>query len=91
MKTNVLDLLDYLSRTGVEMGAMCVYKQDTAPEFGATLQRDLGVIGSKGNEGVKRGLYLYSDVFDNDADLLMMADEIYNHENENCKILYFAI
>lgn len=52
----------------------------------------IGVIGEKSNEKVKKGMYLYSDAFDNDAELMNMADEIYNHENgDNTKILYFEI
>ena len=92
MRTDILDLLDYLSRTGVEMNAMQIATEDSNVEFGGTLKNFIGVIGKKANEKVKKGMYLFSDSFDNDAELMNMADEIYNHENgDNTKILYFEI
>lgn len=92
MRTDILELLDYLSRTGVDMTAMQIATEDSDTGFGGTLKNFIGVIGKKPNEKVKKGVYLYSDAFDNDAELMNMADEIYNHENgDNTKILYFEI
>jgi hypothetical protein len=92
MRTNILELLDCLSRTGVDMTAMQITTEDSDVEFGGTLKNFIGVIGEKSNEKVRKGMYLYSDAFDNDAELMNMADEIYNHENgDNTKILYFEI
>ena len=87
MKANIFDLLDYLSRTGADMCSMNIVKKDGY----ATLKEYTGVVGKHSDECVKKGMYLYSDAFDNDAELLSMADAIYNHEIENIKILYFAI
>ena len=91
MKVDILELLDYLSRTGVEMNQMNIIKEDADEVFGVSLNNYTGVVGNDANEPVKRGMYLYSDAFDNDAELLNMADRIYNHENESTKILYFAV
>ena len=88
MKTELFDLLDYLSRTGAEMNAMSIVKEDR--EY-ATLKESFDIVGEKRNEIVKKGMYLYSNEFDNDAELFNMADEIYNHNSENVFILYFSI
>ena len=88
MKTNILDLLDYLSRTGVEMDALTINKHDLI----ITLQQYIGVSGNAKGEVAKKGMYLLSSYFDNDSVLMNMADNIYDyHDDDSAKVLYFAI
>ena len=90
MKTNILDLLDYLIKTGESMDNLKVVKSNSK----ITLKDYFGVRGESEQEETKRGLYLYNsfaDTFIDDTELLNMADEIYSHESYTAHILYFEI
>jgi hypothetical protein len=86
-----MEILEFLGMISpfVEPCINVVTADRDAAFFGGTLSAYCGVVGERGNEAVKKGVYLYADAFGDDDGLINRATAVYPSEF-GTKILYFA-